>query len=418
VTNATSISATIAAAPSAGDARAVVTGIGAISPVGHGSAETWKAVLQGRSGIAPISRFDAAGFTCGLAGEITDYEDTAAVGPRLVPQTDRSTRLSFAAAEEALADAGVDPADLDPFAAGITTANFAGGFEFGERELRQLWSRGGAYVSAYQSFAWFYAVNTGQLSIRHGLKGTSGVVVADECGGLEAVALARRNIRGGTPVQLTGAVDFSLCSWGMAALQTSRRLSTATDSSQAYLPFDDRASGAVPGEGGALLVLEDEHHARNRGADAYAAVTGHAASFDGDPGSHAGVVRCLRTTLADAGLEPRDVDVVLADGAGTLAADQQEARALTEVFGERRVPVTVPKTATGRLLSGGAALDVAWAVLALRHGTVPPTLHVTYPTDGPLDLVVGEARPGDLRHALVLARGHGGLCSALVLTRC
>lgn len=398
--------------------RVLVSGVGAVTPIGQGATETWKSTLEGRCGIGPVSRFDATVFATRLAGEIGDFDDEAAVGSRLMPQTDRSTRLSFAAASEALEDAAVDPRGLTPFAGGVTTANLAGGFEFGERELRQLWSRGGSHVSAYQSFAWFYAVNTGQLSIRHGLQGSSGVVVADECGGLEALALARRKVRAGTPFQLSGAVDFTLCSWGLAALQTGGRLSTCTDPASAYLPFDPRANGAVAGEGGAFMVLEDEEHAHERGADPYVEVNGHAASFDAVPGSHAGMVRCLRTALADAGLHVRDIDLVLADAAGVPAADEQESRALVEVFGRRAVAVTAPKATTGRLLSGGGSLDVAWAVLALRYGTVPPTPRVRPVPDCPLDLVVDQPRAADLRHAVVLARGHGGLCSALVLSRC
>nr|WP_296780674.1 beta-ketoacyl synthase N-terminal-like domain-containing protein [Rhodococcus sp. (in: high G+C Gram-positive bacteria)] len=396
---------------------AVITGLGAVSPVGLGASETWKAMLNGRSGIDRIRRFDSSTYAVTLAGEISNFDDESAVGSRMMPQTDRSTRLSFAAAKECLADAVLDPSEWESYEAGVATANFAGGFDFGQRELHELWSNGSSYVSAYQSFAWFYAVNTGQLSIRHGMRGAGGAVVADECGGLEALALARRNIRSGTPIQLTGAVDFSLCSWGVASLQTSGRYTERTDPATAYLPFDSRATGAVPGEGGAMMVLEDAGHAHTRGADAYARFAGHAASFDPVPGSHTGLVRCVRTALADAGISAGDVDVVFADGAGAVDADREEVCALVELFGPRAIPVTVPKSTVGRLLSGGSALDVCVAVQAVRYGLVPPTVHSRPDADLPIDLVVDTPREVDVRHALVIARGHGGLCSAVVLSR-
>ncbi|KPC71304.1 beta-ketoacyl synthase [Streptomyces sp. NRRL WC-3753] len=400
------------------DARAttgsVVTGIGVTAPNGLGTEAWWAATLRGESGIRPVTRFDAARYPVRLAGEVPGFVDEDHLPGRLLPQTDRVTRLSLTAAKEALDDFGGDPAALPEYGAGVVTASSAGGFEFGQRELQALWSKGGQHVSAYQSFAWFYAVNTGQISIRHGLRGSSGVVVAEQAGGLDALAHARRQIRKGAGLMVTGGVDSALCPWGWAAHLAAGELSPVADPGRAYLPFDPEACGHVVGEGGALFVLENASAARERDARVYGAFTGYAATFDGPGTPRLG--DAARLALADAGVRPDEIDVVFADAAGRRAADRAEAEALAALFGPRGVPVTAPKSMTGRLLAGGAPLDVAAALLTLRDQVIPPTTGTTEPApDCPVDLVT-TAREAGVRHALVLARGRGGFNSAAVLS--
>jgi minimal PKS chain-length factor (CLF/KS beta) len=396
--------------------RVVVTGLGVAAPNGLGTDDFWAATRAARSGIGRITHFDPTGYPARLAGQVPGFVAERSLPSRLIPQTDRMTRLALVAAEWALADARLDPGRLPAFDLGVITASSAGGFEFGQRELQALWSKGGQYVSAYQSFAWFYAVNSGQISIRHGMKGPSGVLVSDQAGGLDALALARRQIRGGTPVIVSGSVDASICPWGWVAQLASGRLSGSDQPDRAYLPFDRAAQGYVPGEGGAILILEDARYARERGATAYGELAGYAATFDPRPGSGRppGLRRAIELALADAGAEPSDVDVVFADAAGDPVRDRIEAVALTGVFGTRGVPVTAPKTMTGRLYSGGAPLDVATALLSIRDGVIPPTVHVEPASEYGLDLVTTprQARVGT---ALVLARGHGGFNSAVVV---
>ncbi|MCX5016566.1 MULTISPECIES: ketosynthase chain-length factor [unclassified Streptomyces] len=396
-------------------ATAVFTGIGVTAPNGLGAEAWWDAVLRGESGIRPVTRFDASGYPVRLAGEIPGFVDADHVPSRLLPQTDRVTRLSLAAAKEALDDAGADPEQLPAYGAGVVTASAAGGFEFGQRELEALWSKGGQYVSAYQSFAWFYAVNSGQISIRHGLRGPSSVIVTEGAGGLDAVAQARRQLRKGASLMVTGAVEATICPWGWAAHLAEGRMSQVPDPARAYLPFDAEASGHIVGEGGALLVLEDAEAARARGARTYGSFAGYAATFDGPDTPR--LADAARLALADAGLDAADVDVVFADAAGERAADRAEAEAITALFGPRGVPVTAPKSMTGRLLSGGASLDLAAALFTLRDQVVPPTTGTVRPADDcPLDLVTGAPRTGTaLRTALVLARGRGGFNAAAVV---
>nr|WTA68381.1 ketosynthase chain-length factor [Micromonospora sp. NBC_00855] len=397
----------------------VVTGVGVAAPNGLGRDAFWAATVAGVGGIGPISRFDPSGYPSQLAGEVPGYEAADHIPSRLMAQTDHMTRLSLTAAQWALADASVDPSALPEFGMGVVTASASGGFEFGHRELEKLWSKGSEHVSAYQSFAWFYAVNTGQISIRHGMRGPTGVLVTEQAGGLDAVAQARRQVRKGVQLVMTGGVDASLCPWGWTAQLANGLLSTGRDPATAFLPFDANASGYVPGEGGAILVLEDEHAAARRGAAVYGVIAGYGATFDPRPGSGRppGLRRAAEMALSDAGLTPADIDVVFADGAGVAELDRVEAEAITAVFGPRGVPVTVPKTMTGRLYSGGAALDLVSALLSIRHGVIPPTTNIRQQAEGlHLDLVRDVARETPVRAALVLARGFGGFNAAMVVT--
>jgi hypothetical protein len=195
----------------------VVTGLGVAAPTGLGLASYWSATLAGQLGIRRITRFDPSSYPARLAGEITGFAAAEHLPSRLLPQTDRMTQIALASADWAFADAGVTPSELADYAAGVITASHSGGFEFGQNELQALWSKGGQHVSAYQSFAWFYAVNSGQISIRNGLRGPSSVLVSDQAGGLDAVAHARRQVRAGTALVISGAIDASICPWGWVA---------------------------------------------------------------------------------------------------------------------------------------------------------------------------------------------------------
>lgn len=394
---------------------AVVTGTGVVAPNGLGTEAFWAATLRGDHVIKSIDRYDTAHFTSRLAGEVQDFDAARYLPSRLLPQTDRMTQFALAAADWALADADLGTGDLARTGLGVVTAGAAGGFDFGQRELQNLWREGPDHVSAYMSFAWFYAVNTGQISIRNDLRGPTGVLVAEQAGGLDALAHARRAVRGGAAVVLAGGMESSLCPYGMAARIAGGRLSTRADPDRAFLPFDPDSDGHVPGEGGAILVLEEENAARQRGATIQGEIAGHGATFD--PPAHSGrprnLGRAIELALDDAGLVPDDVGVVFADADGSPESDRAEAEALVRYFGPHGVPVTAPKTMIGRLCSGGAPLDVVLALRALREGLIPPTVKVS--SGHALDLVCDRPRPFAGTAALVLARGHNGFNSALVL---
>ena len=400
----------------------VITGLAVATPVGLGKETFWKSVLGGSSGITEIDRFDASGYPSRLAGQIRDFDAGEHLPSRLLPQTDVSTRYALAAAAWALADADVTAETLPDYDMGVVVANALGGFEFTHREFRKLWSQGPEFVSVYESFAWFYAVNTGQISIRHGMRGPGAALVAEQAGGLDALGQACRTVRRGTGLVLSGGVDSALDPWGWASQLAGGRVSTVDDPARAYLPFDAEASGYVPGEGGALLVVEDASTARGRGAPhLYAEIAGYASTFDPPPGSDRPPTlrHAIELALTDADILPRDVDAVFADAAAVPELDRAEAAALTAVFGRHGVPVTAPKTLTGRMYAGGGPTDVAAAVLAIRDQVVPATAGTRdVPEEYGLDLVVGDARELPVNTALVLARGRWGFNSALVVRAC
>ncbi|HEX4221149.1 MAG TPA: ketosynthase chain-length factor [Pseudonocardiaceae bacterium] len=399
-------------------ARAVITGIGVVAPTGIGVEEHWQAVLAGKSGIARITRFDPTGYPVQLAGEVTGISVREQLPPRLVPQIDRWTQLGLLAGEYALADAKVNPAELPEYQMAVVTSSSSGGTEFGQSEMTQLYRHGPAHVGAYQSIAWFYAATTGQLSIRHGMRGPCGVLACEQAGGLDALGQTRRLLRSGARLVVSGGTDASLCPYGVVAQLPTGLLSTSDDPTQAYLPFDAAASGYLPGEGGAILVVENLAAVRERGVRHYGELLGYAAGFDPRPGSARppALRRTILGALADAGRTPAEIDVVFADGMAVPDRDLAEASAISSVFGPRGVPVTVPKTLTGRLYGGGAALDVVSALLAMRDGLIPHTEGPTELAPGiDIDLVLDQPRRQPLGTALVLARGYGGFTSALVL---
>ncbi|MFK0286953.1 ketosynthase chain-length factor [Streptomyces sp. NPDC090499] len=399
--------------------RTVVTGIGALAANGLGTQDFWAATREGRHGLGELTRFDVTKYPARLAGEIRGFDVTDHLPDRLLPQTDVSTRYALVAAGWALEDAKVDPASLVDYDMGVVTANALGGFEFTHREFHKLWTRGPQTVSVYESFAWFYAVNTGQISIRHGMRGPSSALVTEQAGGLDAIGHARRTVRRGTPLVVAGGVDSALDPWGWAAQIAGDRLSTSTDPGRAYLPFDRDADGYVPGEGGALLVLEDAEAALRRGApDILGEIAGYASGFDPAPGSGRppALRRTVEAALADAGVTAGQVDLVLADAVGVPALDRAEAAALHEVFGPGAVPVTAPKAGSGRTYAGGGALDTAVALLAIRDGVIPPTPGTReVPAEYGIDLVRDRAREAAVRTVLVVARGLRGFNSAVVV---
>jgi 3-oxoacyl-(acyl-carrier-protein) synthase len=397
------------------DRRSVITGIGVVAPTGQDRESWWQATRAGESGIERIARFDPSRYPVTLAGEVKDFDPESHIDQRLIKQT----------AQAALDDAQFDPSEHDPYSMSVITASSSGGNEFGQREIQALWEKGPVFVGAYQSIAWFYAATTGQISIKHGMKGPSGVVLAEGAGGLEALAHSRRTIRRGVETAVSGGVEAPIGPYAITCQLGTGFLSTAQDPAAAYRPFDAGANGYVPGEGGAILLVESLDSAQQRKApQIYGEIIGYGATNDAhhwgkpapDPTQSA---RAMSVALKNAGIGPADVDAVVADAFGVPEIDALEVEAIKTVLGEHagKVPVIAPKSGVGRMYAGGASLDAAAALLAMRDGALPPIVNLDEPADGELDFVRGSERKGELSTILVNARGFGGFNSALVLRR-
>lgn len=405
------------------DRRAAVTGIGVVAPNGTTLDTFWKATTEGLNVLDRVTREGCEHLPLKVAGEVRGFDPAATIEERFLVQTDRFTHFAMAAADFALEDARLGQADTseEPYSIGVVTAAGSGGGEFGQRELQQLWGKGSRFVGPYQSIAWFYAASTGQISIRRKFKGPCSVVASDEAGGLDALAHAARAVRRGTDVIVAGSTEAPLAPYSVVCQVGYQELSTVADPTRAYRPFTEAACGFVPAEGGAMLVVEAESSARERGAEVRAFVAGHSATFTGASRwaeSRDGLAQAIRGALDEAGCAPEEVDVVFADALGVPEADRAEALAIADALGAhgRRVPVTAPKTGIGRGYCAAPVLDTAAAVLALQHGVIPPTPGV-FDICHDLDLVTGRARAAESRTALVLSRGLMGSNSALVLRR-
>lgn len=403
-------------------ARAVITGVGVVAPSGIGADEHWKSVLDGGSKLGRITRFDPSSYPVTLAGEVPDFDADEFVPPRLKVATDRWTWHGFAATQEALADSGIDLSTMDPYDTAVALASSSGGNEFGQGELQALWCEPDGKVSVYQSIAWFYAASVGQISILHQLKGQCSVLVAESAGGLDSFAQATRTVRRGAKIVLAGGTEGPLSPYALTCQLSTRRLSVSTDPETAYQPYAPTAAGYVAAEGGAVLLVEDLDHALARGAEIHGEVLGWGATHDGrasrpgDGGDAGQVARAMRLALERAGHEASDVDVVFPDALGVPECDRVEAEAIRSVFGDE-VPVTTQKGRIGRMYQGGAAVDVATALQAIRYDMLPPTVGLDDPAPGCELNFVREQTAARTSLALVNARGFDGYNTALVIGR-
>jgi 3-oxoacyl-(acyl-carrier-protein) synthase len=403
--------------------RAVITGIGVVAPSGIGVEEHWKTILDRHVKIGPITLFDSGPYDTCLAGEVPEFNVADHVESRLAAQTDRWTWFGFAAAAQALRDARLDAAAGDPYRGAVVLASSSGGNQFGQKELQRLWSQPSRTVSAYQSIAWFYAASVGQIAIRHQLKGASCVLAAESAGGIDSLAHAARTIERGASFVLAGGTEAPLSPYALVCQQRSGWLSGCRDPQRAYLPFDADATGYVPGEGGAVFVVEDLAHALERPESTiYGEIAGWGATHDGErtwrrsSGSARQLARAMRLALDRAGLAPAEIAVVMPDALGVPAYDRTEAAALRSVFGPE-VPVTTHKSLTGRLYQGGSALDVATALLAMQQDMIPATAGVQNPAAGCELAFVRANQPGPIEAVMINSRGFDGFNSSLVIRR-
>ncbi len=409
------------------DRRVVISGVGMVSPLGIGNEETWKGLIQGRSGIGPITRFDTTDYPCKIAGELKGFQPEDWVPKKDVKKMDLFIHYAMAAAEIALRDAAYQVPASEADRVGVYIGSGIGGLPSIERQHATLLREGPRRISPFFIVGLIVNMASGQVSIRYGAKGPNQASCTACATGTHAIGNAFEIIkRGDADVMIAGGCEgviTPLCVGGFCAM---RALSTRNDEPEkASRPFDGERDGFVIGEGAGIVILEERGHAVRRGARIYAEVAGYGVSGDAfhvsapaEDGD--GPIRVMRSTLADARIDASAIDYVNAHGTSTPQGDVVETRAIKAVFGERagKVAISSTKSMTGHLLGGAGGLETAITALAVFHDLVPPTIN--YATPDPecdLDYVPNEARRLTVRYALNNSFGFGGTNAALVLKK-
>lgn len=407
--------------------RVVITGLGAITPLGHDVASTWDSLVEGRSGIGPITLFDPGDIEVHIAGEVKEFEPEQVLSPREARRLDRFSQFALVATREALGDAELVIDESNSEEVGVLMGSGIGGITTLAEQIEVLRTKGARRVSPFLIPMYIIDLAAGQIAIALGARGPNFAVVSACSTSAHALGEAAEIIkRGDARVMIAGGSEAGVVPIGVAGFASMKALSTRNhEPERASRPFDADRDGFVMAEGAAVIVLEAESYARQRGARIYAEVAGYGATDDAyhitapSEGGE-GAVRSMRIALRKADCAPSDVQYVNAHGTSTPANDQLETAAIKTVFGESAwdVPVSSTKSMTGHLLGAAGALEAIVCVKAIEQGIIPPTIN--YETPDPacdLDYVPNIARHHQVDVALTNSLGFGGHNVSLVLRR-
>jgi beta-ketoacyl-acyl-carrier-protein synthase II len=408
--------------------RVAITGLGAVTPVGNDAPSTWRAAVAGQSGIDFISAFDATGFPVRVAAEVKGFDASAVASPKELRRLDRNVVLALAAAKEAIADAGLEErTGHDPSRVGIVLGSAIGGLIGIVEQSEVLRARGADRVSPRFIPSVLVDSASGQLAIALGLSGPNYAPVSACATGSDAVGQAAEMVRRGyADAVLAGGTEACIHPLILAGFCAMRGLAIEEDDPpRASRPFDATRAGFVMGEGACVLVLEPLEAARERGAQVYAEVIGYGNANDAydlvapDPEA-TGVATMMRRALEGAGVEPERVGYINAHGTSTPLGDAAETRAIKQVFGDHayELAVSSTKSVMGHCFGAAGAIEAMMCALALRDGTLPPTVNYRVPDPAcDLDYVPNEARSADVQVAVSNAMGLGGHNACVVLAR-
>jgi 3-oxoacyl-[acyl-carrier-protein] synthase II len=399
--------------------RVVVTGLGLVCPVGVGVEESWQALVAGKSGVGPITHYDASTYPTKIAGEVRGFEPEKFMDRKEVRRNDRFIQFALAAADMAVADSGIDFAKEDPERVGVIVGSGMGGLDTIEDTHKTLMERGVRKVSPFFIPAIIINLAPGQIALRWGLKGPNYSPVSACATGNHSIGDALMYIeRGMADVMIAGGTEATLTPLGLAGFCAARAMSERNDAPEkASRPFDKGRDGFVAAEGAGILVVEEYEHARRRGARIYAELCGYGASCDANhvtspaPEGEGGQ-RAMRMALADAGLRPEQVGYVNTHGTSTPQGDIAECQAIRKVFGDwadRGLVVSSTKSMTGHMLGAAGGAEAVFSVLALHRGVVPPTMNVEeQDPECRLDVVPNVAREVKTGAVLSNSFGFGG----------
>ena len=407
--------------------RVVVTGVGLVCALGIGTEESWRNLIAGCSGIAPITSFDATGFDCQFGGEIRNFDPLQWIEKKELKKMARFIQIGLASADFAVRSANWKPEDSNLDEVGVYVSSGIGGFDIIEREHGKLLNGGPHKISPFFIPSAIVNLASGQISIRYGARGPNSATATACSASAHAVGDSFKIIeRGAAEMMICGGAEATITPMGIGGFAAMKALSTRNDDpAHASRPWDSGRDGFVVGEGAGILVLESLEHAQRRNAPILAEIVGYGMSGDAyhmtQPEEHGdGAYRVMMAALKDAKLVPNDVGYVNAHGTSTPIGDVIETRALKRVFGERakKVPVSSTKSMTGHLLGGAGGLEAGISVLALRDQTLPPTINLEKPDpECDLDYVPNHARKASVEYALSNSFGFGGTNAALVFRR-
>ena len=413
--------------------RVVVTGLGALTPLGNTVPETWENMIAGKSGAAPITHFDASLCKTQFACEVKDFDPSPMLDRKEARKLDRFAQMAVWVTKEAFEDAHMDMDKEDKERIGVVWGSGMGGLQTLEDNLYDFARRGGAPMfNPFFIPKVIISMGAGQISLMFGLKGPSFGVTSACATSSHALSQAYDMIRlGKADVIVSGGSDANVTIAGIGGFNSMHAISTRNDSPEtASRPFSKSRDGFVMGEGAACLILEEYEHAKARGAKIYAEMVGSAMTSDAyhmtapDP-SGAGVIRVMRDALRDGGLKPEDVDYINTHGTSTPLGDVAELHAIQEVFGEHAYKLNIDstKSMTGHLLGAAGAVEALACVLSIRDGIVPPTInHEEGDEDENIDyrlnLTFNKAQKRDVRCAMSNTFGFGGHNATLVFKKC
>lgn len=409
--------------------RIVITGLGAITPIGIGKDEFWQGLMEGRNGIDKITRFDAAEYKCQIAGEVKDFDATAyGIEKKEAHHMDRYSQFAVAAAGMAIKDAGLDLEKEDCDRIGTFVGAGIGGIETMNGQYKKLFDKGPGRISPFFIPMMIANMAAGQVSINYGLHGPSACVVTACATGSDCIGQAMRVLqRSEADVMVAGGTEASISEAAVAGFSAMKALCMDhnDDPQHASRPFDANRSGFVMGEGAGIVVLETLEHAQARGAHIYAELAGYASNADAyhitSPAPHGTYqAKCMAAAIEDAGLTAADVDYVNAHGTSTHMNDQGETEAIKTVWGEHAKDVSVSsiKSMTGHMLGAGGGVECIATVLAIENDMLPPTINYETPDEGlDLDYVPNKAKAKTVRAAISNSFGFGGHNACLVLKK-
>jgi 3-oxoacyl-[acyl-carrier-protein] synthase II len=405
--------------------RAVITGMGAVTPVGNDVSTTWANLVAGRSGVDVISQFDADDYPVNIAGEVRDFDPTAAMAAKEVRRTGRDVHLGVAAAMEAVRDA--DFSLREPDRTGVIIGSAVGGLPYALEQQRVLEQRGRERVSPHWLPNMLIDTTTSHVATVLGARGVNYATVSSCATGSHAIGEAAEVIaRGSADAVLAGGTESAIVPLILAGFCAMRALVDGrADPGAASRPFDATRAGFVMGEGAAVVLVEELEQARARGARIYCEVAGYGASNDAfhvaTPHPDAiGVIEMMRGALERAGVAPEEVDYINAHGTSTPYNDAAETRAIKAVFGAhaRRLAISSTKSMVGHLFGAAGAIEAVATALAIHHGAIPPTINLHHPDpECDLDYVPNEAREAEVRVGLSNSMGLGGHNGCLILRR-